>query len=277
MAVSGLKKRAKRGETRGVQGTRGILKPLHGLERFELVRRPPPEELAPFVDWLWGVRWDLDESPPYQQEILPAPCCHLSFDAGGFQVHGPGTRRFVRQLTGKAWAAGVRFKPAGLSAFCTVPISELSDRVVAARDVLARVPQSPPYDIEAAFGAFCELLRGLAPVRSEAMALCDRVVELTQRDPGITSVASLARATDVAPRTLHRLLARHVGVGTKWIVRRARVQEAAERVARGEKVAWTAVAAELGYADQAHLIRDFKAQIGCTPAEYARRCAARAQ
>jgi hypothetical protein len=39
-------------------------------------------------------------------------------------------------------------------------------------------------------------------------------------------------------------------------------------------VAWAALALELGYHDQAHLIRDFKAQVGFTPAAYAERCAA---
>ncbi len=52
------------------------------------------------------------------------------------------------------------------------------------------------------------------------------------------------------------------------------VQEAAERVAANAPVAWAALALELGYHDQAHLIRDFRAQIGFTPATYARRCAA---
>ena len=52
------------------------------------------------------------------------------------------------------------------------------------------------------------------------------------------------------------------------------MQEAAERVAAGAPVVWAALAVELGYHDQAHLIRDFKAQIGFTPAVYAGRCAA---
>jgi AraC-like DNA-binding protein len=34
-------------------------------------------------------------------------------------------------------------------------------------------------------------------------------------------------------------------------------------------VPWAAVAADLGYADQAHLIRDFRTAIGQTPAAYA--------
>ena len=72
----------------------------------------------------------------------------------------------------------------------------------------------------------------------------------------------------------YRALLELVGVGPKWIIRRSRVQEAAERVASGAPVAWAALAQELGYHDQAHLIHDFKAQVGFTPAVYAKRCAA---
>jgi hypothetical protein len=45
---------------------------------------------------------------------------------------------------------------------------------------------------------------------------------------------------------------------------RSRVRAAAERVACGEHVDW-AGEAKLGYADQPHVIREFRAQIGETP------------
>jgi len=43
------------------------------------------------------------------------------------------------------------------------------------------------------------------------------------------------------------------------------------RVADERQPDWARLAAELGYCDQAHLIRAFKAAIGMTPAEYVRR------
>jgi AraC-like DNA-binding protein len=81
------------------------------------------------------------------------------------------------------------------------------------------------------------------------------------------------RVRGVKLRALQRLFRRHVGVSPKWVIRRARVQEAAERVARGERVVWASLASELGSFDQAHLIRDFRAQVGQTPAVYAATCA----
>jgi AraC-like DNA-binding protein len=96
---------------------------------------------------------------------------------------------------------------------------------------------------------------------------------MAQADRSIATAEDLARVGGLSLRSLHRLFARHVGVGPKWVIRRARVQEAAERVAAGERVEWAGLAQELGYHDQAHLIRDFKAQIGQTPAVYGAQCA----
>jgi AraC-like DNA-binding protein len=111
------------------------------------------------------------------------------------------------------------------------------------------------------------------PMAEEGAMLADRLVVVAQEDRAICSVEDLASLGGLSVRSLHRLFARYVGVGPKWVVRRSRVQEAADRVAREEHVDWARTALELGYHDQAHFIRDFRAQVGFTPAAYAKRCA----
>jgi AraC-like DNA-binding protein len=61
----------------------------------------------------------------------------------------------------------------------------------------------------------------------------------------------------------------YAGVSPTWVLRRYRLLEAAESVREGKPVSWAEIAADLGYADQAHLTRDFRAAIGQTPAAYA--------
>lgn len=253
--------------------TRGILRPTPGLERFTLAREATPEGLLPFAPFFWTVQWDLPPGETYAQEVLPFPCVNLACEEGQYRVHGPGTARFVARLSGHAWVVGVRFTPAGFSAFSRIPMRELVDRVLPAQDVLGRAPPPAPTDPAAARASLAAYLVEHGAVATEDMRLVDRLVTKAQRDPSVVRVESLAAEAGVSSRSLHRLFERYVGVGSKWIVRRARVQDAAERVARGEAVDWAAVAQELGYHDQAHLIRDFRQQTGETPAVYARRCA----
>lgn len=278
-----------------MQSTRGILRPDAGLSHFDLDRAPPPPELSSFVDRLWTVRWDLPAGQSFEQEILPFPCVNVSCEddrlvrgpVGGTQdanapaasgrrffVHGPGTRRFVAQLTGSGWVAGVRFKPAAFADFATCPMSELVNRIVRAERVMKAPPPPAPDDPGHAREALLDYLRAQLPLEpADETERVNDLVERAQIDRTLATAEDLARVAGVSVRSLHRLLEKHVGVSSKWIVRRARVQDAADRVANGAHVDWAAVADELGYHDQSHLIRDFKAQIGFTPAAYAQRCA----
>jgi AraC-like DNA-binding protein len=258
-----------------LDGTKGILVPEAGLERFTLRREPPPDALKPFVVAFWTVQWDLPEGETYRQAILPFPCVNLAYEQGEFLVHGPGTACFVATLSGRGWVTGARFTPAGFSAFSRWPMRKLVDHVEPAASVIGR---SPPLSVSSpreARDALSDYLLAQEASPSAEMALADRLVAMAEADARIVTAETLAQEAAMAIRSLHRLLQRYVGVSSKWIVRRARVQNAAERVARGERIDWASTALELGYHDQAHLIRDFRAQIGETPAAYARRCARR--
>jgi AraC-like DNA-binding protein len=85
-------------------------------------------------------------------------------------------------------------------------------------------------------------------------------------------VDELAEALGIGARRLQRIFAEYVGVGPKWVIRRYRMQEAAERAEARTGVDWATLSAELGYADQAHFTRDFSRVIGISPAQYARDC-----
>ena len=261
---------------------RGVLYPAAGDRHFSLTHRAPAADLAPFVDGFWLVRWDLRGRPPYAQATLPKPCVHLVVGTHRPGLHGVGTARFVARLEDEGWVVGARFRPGGFRPFAAGPVADLTDRTVALADGFGPAGAALDQGVHAAAGdddrvALVEaFLRARRPP-PEAAAEVDRVagiVELARAEPAIARVDALAARAGVPVRTLQRLLRDHVGVGPKWIVRRFRIHEAAERAATGAAQDWPGLAAELGYADQAHLIRDFKAQVGTTPAEYAARCAA---
>jgi AraC-like DNA-binding protein len=111
----------------------------------------------------------------------------------------------------------------------------------------------------------------LCSVRPERDPVAEQVAALVSRitaDPGLRRVDQLAVASGMTARSLQRLFADYVGVSPKWVMRRARLHEAAERADSGEPIDWALLAADLGYADQAHLTRDFTATIGISPTRY---------
>ena len=91
---------------------------------------------------------------------------------------------------------------------------------------------------------------------------------------GNLRIATLASDIGITRQQLARHFATHVGVTPKTLARvmRARAVLAradAARAAYPRDVDWSAIAYELGYYDQPHLIDDFKALTGSTPDAYA--------
>lgn len=71
-------------------------------------------------------------------------------------------------------------------------------------------------------------------------------------------------------RTLERLFQSEVGVAPKSFARIERLSAIADRLRHGA-LSWAALAAELGYADQAHLTREVLELSGYTPRQFAER------
>jgi AraC-like DNA-binding protein len=231
------------------------------------------------VDYYWIPRWDLRGKPPYEQTILPHPNVHLVFEASGAGIFGVDRRLFTRSLAGLGLAFGVRFTAGGFRPFWQAPISQLTDRVVPAARLFGPRAEKTRQAImgAGAFDADDGAMVGLAEallhsVLPERDPLAEQAAELVSRitdDPGLRRVDQLSAESGMTARTLQRLFADYVGVSPKWVMRRARLHEAAERADSGEPVDWALLATDLGYADQAHLTRDFTVTIGVPPARYA--------
>jgi AraC-like DNA-binding protein len=197
------------------------------MDRFELHRQAPPDALAPFVERLWSVRWSLPDGETFEQETLPYPCVHLVVEEAQLRVHGPRTRRFKATLRGAGWVTGVKFTPAGFFAFAKAPLRSLVDRVVLASELFSVAPPAYPTSPEHAAKSLCEFLLALDPVLDPMIATVDELVRAAQRDKAILRVGGLAARASISERSFHRSFQKYVGVSSKWIVRRARVQGAA--------------------------------------------------
>jgi transcriptional regulator GlxA family with amidase domain len=76
---------------------------------------------------------------------------------------------------------------------------------------------------------------------------------------------SLADHLRVSPYRLSRAFPREIGVSLTRYRNRVRVGRALERLEQGER-SLALLAADLGFADQAHLTRTVREHVGCTPA-----------
>jgi AraC-like DNA-binding protein len=254
---------------------RGVLWPDLAAGRFNLVRSAPSAPLAPFVEYCWIVRWDLRGQPSHEQTILPHPNVHLVFEASGAGIYGVDRSLFTRRLVGRGKALGVRFRAGCFRPFWGAPISQLSDRVVPATRLFGPLAEKTRQaimcaetDADMTSHAESLLFSGL-PERDPVAEQAAGIVALITSDPALQRVDQLSCASGVSVRSLQRMFADYVGVSPKWVMRRARLHEAALRADAGEPVDWAALAVDLGYADQAHLTRDFTTTIGAPPSRYA--------
>lgn len=255
------------------------------LARVRFDRFPPSAALAGLVRWYWVADWDRTGMEPHEQRTLPHPVVNVVFEPGAARVYGVQRSLMRKSLTGRGRAIGVMFRPGGFRGLLGRPLSTITDRTLPAGvlgpgfdDVHARVTDvtgpgavTTPDAVRALDDLFVERAGddlGPHPVT----ALAERVAA----DPGLTRVDQLAELAGCTPRQLQRMFADAVGVGPKWVIRRYRLLEAAERARVDEGVDWADVAAALGYSDQSHLVREFAQMVGVPPGRYARELASAA-
>ncbi|MYW68096.1 helix-turn-helix domain-containing protein [Streptomyces sp. SID8379] len=258
--------------------TRGIVDPAALLTRVRFRRYEPAPGLRPYVENYWFIDWDLPA--PYASHILPHPAVNLTFqwdedDGPAYGeltgVSAPGL--YTRKIGGRGRVCGAKFRPGAFRPFVpAVPVSEWTGRVLPyeevfpATDPAAVLTPADDRDRAAALDAY---LLPLAPAEPDPQAeLACGLVARIRADRELCRVADLAREEGMSVRSLQRLFAAYVGVSPKWCVLRYRIHEAVEAAGRRADIDWAALAADLGYADQAHLVRDFTATVGVPPTAY---------
>ncbi|NKY58610.1 helix-turn-helix transcriptional regulator [Nocardia flavorosea] len=258
---------------------KAILHP-HEQERYRTLERlPAGPAVAEYVEWYWAVRWDMRGRAPYFAEVLPFPCVHLTFERdgdrfGGF-VNGVCTRKYVRELAGRGETFGVRFRPGGFGAFTGLDVGGLRDRAVPAAEVLPDIGDladrvlATPADADRRRSVE-DYLRARTRREDPNYRLVLRIAAAMAQDPQLTRVDQVTERFGVSARTLQRLFRRYIGAGPKWVLRRYRLQDGADLLARGHTGDLAALAADLGYFDQAHFTREFTAEVGMAPLEYAK-------
>lgn len=256
---------------------RGVLDVYGTQSGFDWQRFLPSPALAYWVELYWYVGWDLRGREPVVRETLPHPSVGLLFDQTAY-IGGVMTGKFSRALQGLDWVFGVKFRPGGFKPFCDRAIQKLTDRTFPIENFF----HEPGIQLASAIFAEPDCHRKAELV--EAFLLNIRPA---LQDPNIEKVAGVVRAIQdhadwfrvdqildafgLTKRSLHRLFETYVGVTPKWCIQRFRLHEAIAQMESGAPMDLAQLALDLGFYDQAHFSKAFKAVIGVSPGAYPHR------
>ena len=253
-------------------------KPFH---YFEVA---PASQVATVAAAYWGFESRLQTPEPFEHHLWPDGCISL----GGSIANGRVTVTFVVGPTLRAHRTaverdtdyfGIKFWPEAGAATLGLASNALRDRIGLAGMFLGDVASSFSKALSivatdnASFGSVMDVWIA-EQLRARGEPRIDTVVRYAVRrvvdTRGSISVAALARESGLSARQLHRRFVAAVGVTPKEFSRIRRVRSAiAELLDHGET--WSRVAADLGYADQSHLVRDMSEVTGLTPSVLSQR------
>ncbi len=226
-----------------------------------------PSSVSAVVECFWHTRYTGVSTITHR--VVPDGCADLLFVQGMghpiLQVVGPMTRFQDVQLMPGAEFLGVRFRAAMGPARLGVRAGEIVDEVV---------------DLECLWGArarrLCERLADAKTLEGRTALLCDTFTVSAARSPveqaigalencrGRLPLDALARQAGLSVRQFRRRCIEESGLSPKLLARILRFRQAWQQAAReaGEQAG---LAAECGYADQSHMIAEFRRFSGRTP------------
>ncbi len=228
---------------------------------------PPPPELAPWVEALWD--FSIDERAGEVRHVIPptggASLTHVP--QRGWVIVGPSIPPRVVSVHGGEVFRGVHFWPGAARSLLRIA-SPLRDLMAPLASLLRDRPGPP--DVGAATPFFRALERWLVARVPEAEPLDPAVMTAALRvvrGRGNETILALARGVSLSPRQLRRRFAATVELSPKELscVRRLRGSAVAALCSRRS---WVDLAAEAGYADQAHLVREYRRLLGLSPRRF---------
>jgi AraC-like DNA-binding protein len=247
----------------------------------------PPAALASIVRCVWTLEGHADDFGDAIQPVLPDGCPELVVhvgdpfervdDSGAVErqpavlIAGQLISQLSLRATGRVGVAGVRFHPDGAAALLGTPQQDLAGLTIGIDDVSTPLFRCIDEARDSANGSVKDLARGIVDrllIHARTATIDERVhhaIAIIERRRGRVSIDRLARHLGVTRRHLERRFQTLVGISPKRLARIARFQHALRMLGELEGAPrGTRTAAECGYADQAHFVREFRELAACS-------------
>ena len=246
--------------------------------------------LAPHVEHLWMARGHLPIR--WRNMILPDGAMELIVNLGDPQtlcaladptrhtifrqswLSGERTEPIVIDEAGYVDLVGVRLRAGGAWPVLGIPLREFTDQVVELNAILGpeiatlrdRLGEAATDD------ARFDLLEAWLTQRARARTQLTRSVTYALRvihgGANAARIGRIAEEIGISHKHLLREFDRCVGLTPKLFARLCAFQRVIRSIGQRPEIDWADTAATCGYYDQAHLIHEFRAFSGLTPASY---------
>lgn len=252
----------------------------------------PPPDLAPYVRRFWQVEDRASSAVPRLERIVADGCMELVVHLGDRYariderggVHQQPRVLLAGQLEAPLFLrpgrasdlCAIRFQPWGASALLDIAPGELRgetpplDALLGAEAERLADALTHASGTEARFTVLIGWCRARIRAARRIPPAVIVAVRLAERSAGRLRVDELATRAGYGRRRLERAFDAWVGLAPKVLLRVQRVQRVLAALRDAEAPSLAALAPRTGFADQAHLAREFRALVGLAPTGYLR-------
>jgi AraC-like DNA-binding protein len=252
--------------------------------------RPVSPVLAAHVEHLWMVRGSLPAR--WRNMILPDGAMELIINLGDPQklcarndltkqtvfrhswISGERIAPIAIDEIGYVHLIGVRLRAGGAWPFLGIPLCEFTDQVLELETIFGREIEdlrdqlSEAPDDDSRFDLLESWLVHRARSRTRPTRSVSHALRVIESGLDAARIGKIADTIGISHKHLLREFDRCVGLTPKVFARLCAFQRVIRFVGQKAEVDWASTAVTCGYYDQAHLIHEFRAFSGLTPANY---------
>jgi AraC-like DNA-binding protein len=250
---------------------------------------PPSRVLRPYIRSYWYFRRETPLTTFHKEFMHPTGGYGIVFNLGDAlkldaqaiseRVFLDGANTVSRKMGffGRVEVMGVRFQEGGAYPFLGVPLNELrNERTLldaldrpGLRLLQARIQETE--SLSTRINLLEEWLIGRLSLGRERNTIIPASLAMLQKKGWHWPISELAQELAISQRQLERLYQVQVGMSPKQYAQLLRVEQARLGLKQLNGQTTTRLGADLGYYDQSHFIREFRAVIGMTPYAYLKR------